>query len=670
MIKKLQFFGLAIAIIVSISFSLSLIARLSAAQQPVISHPLTSLTEAEITTAVSVLKKAKTLSEMAVFPVIALQEPDKNAVINFTSVKPFQRQAFLVVYERLQNKTYEGVVDLQTQKLSSWKEIAGVQPAIVNLEYELASHVVKADPRWRTAMQKRGITDFDQVEIGCWAAGILNKQEETAGSRLCRAISHYKGDRWNYYGSPIEGVLATVNLNTGKISSFVDRGIVPFSKANWDYDLKSLGKLLAPLKALKILQPQGASFRINGNEISWRGWKFRYLMHPREGLILYLVNYNDGEKIRPVLYRASLSEMVVPYGDPDPTWSFRNAFDVGEYNFGSLATRMELGKEIPENGLLLDAVLANEQGEPFVIPGIVGIYERDRGMLWKHYEYNTQRNDVRRNRELVMTMTVAIDNYDYSLNWIFHQDGTLELENELTGIVLAKGTAAQKQSKADTYGQLIAKNIIGVNHQHFFNYRLDMDVDGQANSVMEMNVQALPMDENNPLGNAIAVAETPLTKETTAVRDLDLKHSREWMIVSADQKNTLEAAPGYMLMAGGNAVFLPVEGSKIRQKAEFATHHVWVTKYQPDELYAGGNYPNQTQPGQGLPKYISNDESLMGEDIVLWYTMGVTHIPRSEDWPVMPVHRVGFQLVPKGFFPRNPAINLPEPTPVNKPSKS
>ncbi|MBH8552861.1 primary-amine oxidase [Nostocaceae cyanobacterium CENA357] len=676
MIKRLQFFGLAIAIILCVCFSIGLTGRLSA-QQPVISHPLSSLIEAEITTAVSVLKKAKTLSEKAVFPVIALQEPDKNAVINFTSGKLFQRQAFLVVYERSQNKTYEGVVDLQTQKLSSWKEIAGVQPAIVNTEYELANHVVKADPRWRTAMQKRGITDFDQVQISCWAAGILNKQEETRGSRLCRALSYYKGEhlrragseRWNYYGSPIEGVLATVNLNTGTVSSFIDQGIVPFSKANWDYDLKSLRKLLSPLKSLRILQPQGASFRINSNEISWQGWKFRYLMHPREGLILYLVNYNDGEKIRPVLYRASLSEMVVPYGDPDPTWSFRNAFDVGEYNFGSLATRMELGKEIPENGLLLDAVLANEQGEPFVRQGIVGIYERDRGMLWKHYEYNTQRNDVRRSRELVMTMTVAIDNYDYSLNWIFHQDGTLEVENELTGIVLAKGTAAQKQSKID-YGQLIAENIIGVNHQHFFNYRLDMDVDGQANSVMEMNVQALPMDEKNPLGNAIAVAETPLAKETTAVRDLDLKHSREWMIVSADQKNTLEAAPGYMLMPGGNATFLPVEGSKIHQKAEFATHHVWVTKYQPDELYAGSDYPNQTQPGQGLPKYISNDESLMGEDIVLWYTMGVTHIPRSEDWPVMPVHRVGFKLVPRGFFPRNPAINLPEPTPVNKPRKS
>ncbi|WP_138502190.1 primary-amine oxidase [Nostoc sp. PA-18-2419] len=659
MIKRLRyFFRLAITIIVVISISFGLIGRLSA-QQVAISHPLSALTEAEITTAVSVINREKTLSEMAVFPLIALQEPDKEEVLNFTPGKLFKRRAFLIIYERSQNKTFEGVVDLTSKTLSSWKEIPSIQPALLNSEYELANQVVRADPRWQAAMRKRGITDFEQVKISWWAPGVLSEQEQKTGNRLCRGLSYYKGKHWNYYGSPIEGVVATVNLNTGKMATLIDRGKVPFSEENWDYDVKSLGKLLSPLKALKILQPNGKSFQIHDNEISWEGWKFRYLMHPRSGLVLYQVTSKDGENVRPVLYRASLSEMVVPYGNPEPTWSFRNAFDVGEYNFGLLANKMELGKEIPENGLLLDAIFANEQGESYKMPGVIGIYERDNGMLWKHYEYNTQRNDVRRHRELVMTMTVAIDNYDYSINWIFHEDGTLEVQNELTGIVLAQGTAAEK-SEDNSYGSLIAKNIIGVNHQHFFNYRLDLDVDGKANSMIEMNVNALPIDEKNSSGNAIALVETPLIKETAAVRDMDMKHNRKWMIVSADKKNALGAAPGYMLIPEGNSRFFPVEGSKIRQRAEFATHHVWVTKYKPSELYAGGDYPNQTQPGEGLPKYITDDESLTGEDIVLWYTMGVTHIPRSEDWPVMPIHRVGFKLAPRGFFNRNPAINLPE----------
>lgn len=658
MFKRIrQIFKIVIFIVVFITFFIGFKGRLSA-QNSGIYHPLNSLTAAEITTAVGVINQEKKLSEKAIFPLITLQEPEKNAVLNFKSGQPFQRKAFLVVYEGAQNQTYEGIVDLKTKTLSSWQQIPNVQPAIVNQEYTLANQVVKADPRWQAAMKKRGITDFNQVQISCWAPGILSKQEEASRSRLCRCLSYYHSG-WNYYGSPIEGVTATVNLNTGKLDSFRDSGVVPFSQENWNYDLKSLGKLLSPPQILKTLQPRGASFRIKGNEISWQGWQFRYFMHPRNGLMLYQVTYNDGEKVRPVLYRASLSEMVVPYGDPDPHWAFRNAFDVGEYNFANFVNQMELGKDIPENGKLLDAVLANEQGEPYVMPGIIGIYERDNGVLWKHYEYNTRRHDVRRSRELVMTMTVAIDNYDYNLNWIFRQDGTLEVQNELTGIILAKGTAAEKQPLDNAYGQLVAKNIIGVNHQHFFNYRLDFDVDGQANSVMEMNVNALPKNQDNPLGNAIALSTTPLAKESSAVRDLDMKHSREWMVVSADKKNSLGAATGYMLMPGSNTAFLPGEGANIRGKAGFATHHVWVTKYKPDELYAGGDYPNQAQPGQGLPQYIADDEALTGEDIVLWYTMGVTHIPRPEDWPVMPVHRVGFKLVPRGFFSRNPAINLP-----------
>ncbi|MBD2500984.1 primary-amine oxidase [Anabaena azotica] len=660
MMKWLKlFFLLAILSIIGFAVSLGLM-RTVTAQQPSISHPLTALTAAEIKTAVAVIKKEKALTDMAAFPLIALAEPDKQEVTNFTQGQPFERKAFMVVYERQQNKTYEAIVDLKTPKIASWQEKPNVQPAIFNAEYRLARQVVTSDPRWQEAMKKRGIADFDKVVVSCWGAGILSQEEVATGSRLCRTLLFYKGEHWNHYGSPIEGVIATVDLNKGTVTNFIDQGIVPISQENWDYDLQSLGRLLTPPKLLQTLQPQGKSFQIKGNEISWQGWKFRYLMHPRDGLVLYQVTYQDGENIRPILYRASLSEMVVPYGDPDPTWSFRNAFDVGEYNIGLLASTMELGKEIPQNGILLDAVFANEEGEPYTMPGVVGIYERDNGILWKHYEYKTQRNDVRRNRELVITITAAVDNYDYSINWIFHQDGTLEVQNDLTGIVLVQGTAAQTQSQDDAFGRLLAKNLFGVNHQHFFNYRLDMDVDGQANTVMEMNVQSLPMSKNNPVGNAITVEDTPLKTEKAAVRDLDIKHSREWMIASAEKKNALGVAPAYMLMPGGNTVFFPVEGAKIRQKAEFATHHVWVTKYKADELYAAGDYPNQATSAKGLPQYIADDESLVNQDIVLWYTMGITHVPKPEDWPVMPVHKLGFKLSPRGFFSRNPAINLAE----------
>jgi primary-amine oxidase len=660
MIKRLNcVFGLAIAIIFVLSVSCGFV-DVSLAEETVISHPLYPLTETEINTAVSILKREKNLSETAFFPTIALKEPDKKEVLNFTPGQRFSRQVFLVVYERSQNKTFEGIVDLNSKTLSSWQEKPHVQPAILPPEYELAREIVKSDSRWQKAMEKRGIKDFDQVQTLCWAPGLLTPEEEKSGDRLCRILSYYQGKYWNFYARPIEGVIATVNLTKGKVDSFIDSGVVPISQENWDYDTKSLQTLLPANKPLKISQPAGQSFQIQGNEITWQGWKFRYLMHPREGLVLYLVSYKDGEKYRPILYRGSLSEMVVPYGDPNPYWSFRNAFDVGEYNLGLLANKMTLGQEIPDNGTVLDAVFANGEGEAYTMPGVIGIYERDNGVLWKHFEYNTQKNYVRRSRELVVKMITTIDNYDYSINWIFSQDGTIEIENELSGIVLAQGTSAQTQSKQDKLGRLLAKNIFGVNHQHLFNYRLDLDVDGQANSVMEMNVNALPIGYQNPLGNAMTVEDTPLNTEKAAVRDLDIKHSREWMITSANTTNNLGVATAYMLMPGGNTILFPGEGAKIREKSGFATHHFWVTKYKPNEMYAGGDYPNQTKAGEGLPKFVADNESLTKADVVVWYTMGLTHVPRPEDWPVMPRHHISFKLAPRGFFSRNPAINLPD----------
>jgi primary-amine oxidase len=660
MIKRLNlFYQLTISIIIVINILLGN-PNIVLAQTAVTPHPLNPLTEEEISKAVTIVKDNKNLSDSVIFPIITLQEPDKKEVLNFTPGKLFPRQVFLQVYERELNKTFVGTVNLNIENLTSWQEIPHAQPAISNTDYLIAREVVKSDVRWQKAMEKRGIKDFNNVEISGWGAGILNNAEVKSGHRICRALSYYQGKQWNFYGRPIEGVLVTVNLNKGEVDSFIDNGIVPMSQENWDYDVNVFNHIIAPPKPLKINQPKGTSFKIQGNEITWQGWKFRYLMHPREGLVLYLVKYNDGEQDRSILYRGSLSEMAVPYGSPQPNWSFRNAFDVGEYNLGLLANQLELGQEIPENGVLLNTVFANPEGEAFTIPGLIGIYERDNGILWKHFDYKRQKNYVRRNRELVMKMMTTVDNYDYSINWIFRQDGTLEVENELTGIDLVQATANTKQTENKSFGRLLAKNIFGVNHQHFFNYRLDLDIDGVANSVMEMNVEALPMGTKNPLGNAITVEDTILKTEKSAVRDLDIKHSREWMIASADKQNNLGVPPAYMLTPGGNTILYAVAGANIRKKAGFATHHFWVTKYKPSEMYAGGDYPNQTKLGEGLPKYIADNESVNGEDLVVWYTMGITHIPRPEDWPVMPTHRVSFKLMPRGFFNRNPAINLGE----------
>ena len=287
-------------------------------------------------------------------------------------------------------------------------------------------------------MRKRGIDNFDQVQVDNWAAGQVAPRFQ--GRRLLRAVSYFKGDSTNFYGRPIEGVVALVDMNAEKVVEFVDTGVRPLPPPSQELDEKSTGVREAP-KPLVISQPEGASFTITGQEIRWQKWRFRYTMHPREGLVLHTVGYEDDGRVRPILYRASLSEMAVPYGDPDRNWRWRSAFDVGEYGMGRLASSIEPNTDAPSNATLLDATFAGDDGKPYVLPRAVGIYERDGGMLWKHYEVYSETNESRRARELVIFFIATIGNYDYAVNWIFHQDGALEVDAALTGIMLPKGVS-------------------------------------------------------------------------------------------------------------------------------------------------------------------------------------------------------------------------------------
>ena len=623
-------------------------------------HPLDPLSANEIKVAAKALKASGQFPQTALFSTIVLKEPAKTEVLNYKSGAQFSRQAFSVIMDRTGNRTFEAVVDLKTQRVLSWHEARGVQPLVMDTEFKDLPDIVKGDPRWQAAMRKRGINDFDKIQIDGWAVGQVAAAHQ--GIRLLRALSYFKGDSINFYGRPIEGVVALVNMNAGKVVEVVDTGVVPLAPPGQELDEKSTGTRAAP-KPLTLNQPNGASFEINGQEIRWQKWRFRYTMHPREGLVLHTVGYEDDGRLRPILYRASLSEMVVPYGDPDQNWRWRSAFDVGEYSVGRLASSIEPKTDAPENATLLDATFAGDDGDPYVLQRAVSIYERDGGLLWKHFESYSGQNESRRARELVISFIATIGNYDYALNWIFHQDGVLEVDAALSGIMLPKGA---RETKVDGHGaafksgHLVSANVVAPHHQHFFNFRLDFDVDGQNNSVHEMNTRALPAGPPNPYQNGMLMEETPLRNELEAQRQMNLQAARTWIVLNPSAQNTLGHHTSYILVPGANSLPYIAMSSEVRKRAGFINNHFWATRYNPEEMNAAGAYPNQSRGGDGLPRWVANNESLVNQDIVVWYTLGVTHIPRPEEWPVMPVTHVGFKMIPGGFFSRNPALDVPK----------
>lgn len=619
-------------------------------------HPLDDLSSDEIKSAVSIVRATLTLSPECRFPIIYLEEPSKDSILKYQEGKSLPRLAHVGILEASQRKFWEVIVDLNTKKIIKSTDRPGVQPPILLDEYARLSDIVKADPNWISAIKKRNLDPKD-IFVDGWTPGVLSAKERKSGMRLLRALTYFKGTAKNFYARPIEGILVTVNMNDGKVLEVVDLGIVPIATGNKDFDPDSNKPLRAPLSPLKITQ-KNPSFKVSGNLVEWDKWKFRYSLHPQKGLTLYQATYKDQGKERSVLYKAHLADMVVPYGDNNPNWIFRNAFDVGEYGVGRTTHSMEIGKDAPENAKFFDAVFANDLGEPFTTRNAVMLYERDGGVLWKHLDQFSQAVETRRGRELVLGFMTTVGNYDYGIHYIFHQDGLIEVEVQLTGILLAKGSALKENPCIGGCMPLVEPNIVAPNHQHFFNFRLDLDIDGATKNVpVETNIAALKI--KNPGFNAFEAINTNLLNEKSAVRDFNYASARRWKVISTDAKNKMKHPTGYCLLTGENSSAFLTKESSIWKRADFIHHPIWFTRYHDEEQSGSGEYPNQDLGGNGLNSWTKNNESLDGQDVVMWYTFGITHIPRPEDWPVMPTHKAGFKLMPVNFFDQNPAMDLP-----------
>jgi primary-amine oxidase len=626
--------------------------------------PLAPLAKDEILAAVQILKQAARVGNDSRFSLITLREPPKREVLEPRPGSGPDREAFVVVYERNSNQTFEAIVDLSSKRVSSWKEIHGVQPSFLTEDAKIVEDAVRADPRWQEAMRKRGISDLSKVRIDDWAGGYFGDPKES-GFRFRRAISYYGGDPSDsiFATGPVEGVVVYVNLNSKKVFKFTDTGVVPRPKSATAPSREDDHPREA-LKRLQVIQPDGTSFRVQNNEVNWQNWRFRFAMNSREGLVLYTVGYQDRGKLRSILYRGSLSEMVVPYADPSEAWYFRNAFDEGEDSMGRYANSLEPEVDAPSNATFFDATLADESGVPLVVPRAVALYEKDGGLLWKHFDRDNNQSNSRRSRELVLSWIATVGNYDYGFNWIFHQDGTLEMRVLLTGIMETKGVDLASESHHPApdmaYGHLVDRNLLAVHHQHFFNFRLDMDVDGTNNSVVEMNTVAESANPGNRYKSAFVMKGTALRSEAEAHRNVSLASSRKWEVVNPSVKNGVGASTGYILVPEENSVPYAAPDSWMRKRAGFINAHFWATAYDPAQLYAAGFYANQSRGDDGLPVWIRANRSLQDSDVVIWYTLGVTHIPRPEEWPIMTVHPAGFRLVPDGFFDHNPAADVPK----------
>jgi primary-amine oxidase len=662
-------FGFAALSLALATLLASAVARPAAAAA---AHPLDALDAAEITTAVALLREAGHASSTTVFHTISLEEPPKEAVLAWRRGQPISRVAALTL--RHQSKTFEALVDLGARKVVTCEEVPGAQPMITLPEILGAMEVALADQRMQDGLRLRGVTDFSQLFCAPRTAGNFGRPEEREHRIVKVDCFDTRDVKTDVFATPIEGLFATVDLDRRTVLEVTDLGVVPIPPGEHDFDPATLGRL-REAKPVVQSSPEGSNITIDGSIVRWQNWSFHLRWDMRAGAIVSLATYDDHGKPRSILYQGSLSEIFVPYQDPTVGWYFRNYMDQGEYGLGTTVSPLARGGDCPADAAYVPVVMGNAAGGADSLDDRVCIFERALAQpVWRHFDIATQALESRPATELVVRNIATVGNYDYVFDWVFDLGGAIAFRGGATGIDGVKGvratSLADPSAAEDTaWGALVAPGRVGINHDHFFSVRLDFDVDGPKNRFVRDAISAQRMPETSPRRSLWHMHSEVAKTDSDAKYRLSYEHPSMWRVESSEAKNALGYPSSYMLHPEGNALPLVDEDDAPLARALFATQHLWVTPYSPDERWAAGDYPNQSEPGQGLPAWTGKGRPVEDTDIVLWYTLGFHHMPSAEDWPVYNLGWHSLTLKPYNFFDRNPALDVaPVEQPVAQPS--
>ena len=626
-------------------------------------HPLDPLSADEISQVAAALLAARGVDDHWRFGSIELSEPAKDELRRDPDA--IVRKAHAVCWNTADGQAYRAVVTLPGGEIAQWQHLPGVQPNMTVDEWHECDEMLRRHPALIGAVARRGITDMSLVLTDVWAYGAALVPERHRGRRLGWSDVWVRGSAdGNPYAHQVTGLHPVVDLNRMQLLELEDNLAAETSSAlpevMGEYRPGLIPAALLPtpqreLKPLQVTQPDGVSFTLHGRLLRWQNWELRLGFNPREGLVLHTIGFVDSGRLRPIAHRMSFAEMIVPYRDTTADHYRRTAFDIGEWGLGFMTTSLELGCDCLGQISYLDAVVHDSHGQPLTIRNAVCIHEEDDGILWKHVDERTG-PEVRRARRLVISFHITVANYEYLVYWRFYQDGNIECEVRATGIMV---TSSFPAGQPPATGAVVDQRTYAPYHQHFIVARLDLDVDGEANTVYAVESRALPVTDANPYGLALVTEETPLRSESQGRQDYAWDSQRSWKIASGRSVNGFGGRPAYKLIPGGTFPALIDESSPAFQRAEVIGHTLWVTPYSPAERWPCGEFPNLSAADYGLPAWTARDRPIEDTDVVLWHVFGLHHLTRPEDWPVMPTDRTSFWLKPWGFFDRNAALDVP-----------
>ncbi|KAJ8767616.1 hypothetical protein K2173_018174 [Erythroxylum novogranatense] len=649
-------------------------------------HPLDPLTVQEINKVRKIIKSYHLFKSapLAIHSLV-LEEPDKTLVLRWQKGDPLLPRKAAVV-ARVKGHSHVLTVDISTGEITiqATGPLSGY-PTMTMEDMTSAPWAPLSNLDFNRTIIERGV---DLKDLACLpiSLGWFGKKEENR--RLIKVQCYSMKDTANFYMRPIEGLTVLVDLDTKQVVEISDKGKkIPIPKAadtDYRYSTVDVNQRMRMINPISLEQPKGPSFTVeDGHVVKWANWEFHLKPDPRAGVIISRAKFRDPDsgKMRNVMYKGFTSELFVPYMDPTDAWYFKTYMDAGEYGFGLQAMPLDPLNDCPRNAYYMDGLFVAGDGTPYVRSNMVCVFESYAGDIgWRHSESpitGMEIKEVRPKVTLVVRMAASVANYDYIVDWEFQADGLIRIKVGLSGILMVKGTSYvnmnQVTGQENLYGTLLSENVIGVIHDHYITFYLDMDIDGSDNSFVKVNIQRQQTSpDESPRRSYLRAVRHVAKTEKDAQIQLKLYDPSEFHVVNPTKKTRVGNPVGYKVVPAGTAASLLDQSDPPQKRGAFTNNQIWVTPYNRTEQWAGGLFVYQSQGEDTLAVWSDRDRPIENKDIVVWYTLGFHHVPCQEDFPIMPTVSSSFDLKPVNFFESNPILRMPpnvdKDLPVCKPA--
>ncbi|XP_061022097.1 amiloride-sensitive amine oxidase [copper-containing] [Dama dama] len=454
-----------------------------------------------------------------------------------------------------------------------------------------------------------------------------------------------------YDNGEVDAVVLEDPLAKGK-----DGANLPEAALFSSYQLR--GDLGASKNGPRLVQPEGARYRLDGHTVRYAGWSFSFRLRSSSGLQVLDVRFG-GER---VAYEVSVQEAAALYGGHTPAGMQTKYMDVG-WGLGSVTHELAPGIDCPETATFLDALHYYDDDGPVLYPRALCLFEMPTGVpIRRHFNSNFNGGfnfyAGLKGQALVLRTTSTVYNYDYIWDFIFYPNGVMEAKMHATGYIHATFYTPEGLR----HGTRLHTHLMGNMHTHLIHYRVDLDVAGTKNSFQTLQMKLENITNPWSPGHRVvqpALQQMRYSQERQAA--FRFGHSLpKYLLFTSPEQNPWGHQRSYRVQIHSMAEQVLPPGWQEERAVTWARYPLAVTKYRESERHSSSIY-NQNDPWDPpvvFEEFLHNNENIEDEDLVAWVTVGFLHIPHAEDIPntATPGNSVGFLLRPFNFFPEDPSL--------------